>query len=69
MEYREKLKEKFAYNKEIKKIAKHRHLPKYLHNAKKKRQIMKESKFRKTKNAELNNPGSKFILNILANPQ
>ena len=52
------MKEKFAYNKEIKKISKHRHLPKYLHNAKKKRQIMKESKFRKSKNVQLNNPDS-----------
>ena len=57
LEYREKLKEKFAYNKEIKRITKHRHLPKYIFNAKKKRQIMKESKFRKIKNVKLNNPG------------
>ena len=57
LEYREKLKEKFQYNKDIKRISKHRHLPKYLHNAKKTKQIVKESKFRKLKNKELNNPG------------
>jgi len=61
LEYREKLKEKFAYNKEIKRISKHRHLPKYIHNAKKIKQISKESKFRKLKNRELNNPGGKMI--------
>ena len=59
LEYREKLKEKFQYNKDIKRISKHRHLPKYLHNAKKTKQIVKESRFRKLKNKELNNPGGK----------
>ncbi|CAD8175617.1 unnamed protein product [Paramecium pentaurelia] len=55
--YRQALKEKFKYNSEIKRIAKHRHLPKYLMNKKKQRQEMKESKNRKQRNAELNNPG------------
>ena len=45
--YRQALKEKFKYNPEIKRIAKHRHLPKYLMNKKKQRQEMKESKNRK----------------------
>lgn len=50
------MKEKFRYNKEIKKIQKHQHLPKYIYNAKKKSQIMKESRFKKMENQELNNP-------------
>ena len=50
------MKDKFKYNQEIKKIQKHQHLPKYLYNAKKKTQIMKESGHRKIENKELNNP-------------
>ena len=56
LEYRDKLKERFKYNKEIRKIAKHRHLPKYIYNAKHKNQATKESKYRKLKNMQLNNP-------------
>ncbi len=63
------MKEKFKYNKEIRKIEKHRHLPKYLVSAKTKKHIMKVSKYRKMKNQEINNEAGKtecrsFFFNI-----
>jgi WD repeat and SOF domain-containing protein 1 len=58
--YRKKLKEKFKFNAELKKMQRHQHLPKYLYNAKQKSQVMKESKHRKIANQELNNP-SQFV--------
>jgi len=60
------LQEKFGYNKEIRRIARHRHLPKYLVNAKNVRQVQKESKYRKMKNMEMNN-GECTIPNLLYN--
>ena len=52
--YRKKLLDKFKYNPDVKRITKKRNLPKYLVNQKNVRHIQKESKFRKTKNLELN---------------
>lgn len=54
-QYLKKLIEKFRFNKQIKRLKKE-HMPKYIYNARKKFQIMKESKFRKQENMELNNP-------------
>jgi len=56
MDYRKKLVEKYKYSRKIKDLKK-THLPKYLLNAKRKRQIMAESKHRKLENIEVNNPG------------
>eukprot|EP00357_Protocruzia_adherens_P011635 CAMPEP_0115045314 /NCGR_PEP_ID=MMETSP0216-20121206/48074_1 /TAXON_ID=223996 /ORGANISM="Protocruzia adherens, Strain Boccale" /LENGTH=458 /DNA_ID=CAMNT_0002428169 /DNA_START=109 /DNA_END=1485 /DNA_ORIENTATION=+ len=57
--YNEALKKKFQYNKEIARINRHRHLPKVLLNKKKKRQIMKQSEFRKEQNRRAHTkPGS-----------
>ena len=53
--YRKALMKKFKYNKEIKKLQKG-HMPKYMYNARRKKQIMKESQFRKRENVEYNNP-------------
>ncbi len=52
--YQKKLIEKYQYNPEIKKIKRHKQLPKYILNKKKELQIQKESKFRKHKNREFN---------------
>ena len=54
--YRQTLKEKFKHTQEIKKIQRHRHMPKYIHNAQKKKTIQTESKHKKLKNQEINNP-------------
>jgi DDB1- and CUL4-associated factor 13 len=56
LNYRETLKEKFGNVKEIKRMARHRHLPKYILNDKLKKQDQKDSKYRKLKNMEVNNP-------------
>lgn len=56
MNYRKKLLEKFKYARQIKDLKK-THLPKYLLNAKHKRQVMAESKHRKMENLQYNNPG------------
>lgn len=53
--YNNALKAKFKHVAEIKRIQKHRHLPKYILNAKKKKQEQKESKFRKQENQQFNN--------------
>ena len=52
--YQKKLIEKYQYNPEIKKIKRHKQLPKYILNKKKELQIQKESRFRKQKNVEMN---------------
>ncbi len=52
--YQKKLIEKYQYNPEIRKIKRHKQLPKYILNKKKELQIKKESKYRKQKNKELN---------------
>jgi hypothetical protein len=53
--YREALLKKFQYNREIKRL-KRGHMPKYVYNARKKKQVMSESKYRKKENVEFNNP-------------
>lgn len=53
--FRQALQNKFKYNTEIKKIIKHRHVPKYILNAKNRTYNKKESKVRKLKNIEINN--------------
>jgi len=63
IDYRDKLKEKFKYNKEIKKISRHRHLPKYIYNAKQKKHIAKQPKYKKLKNMQLNNPSDAKVVN------
>jgi len=52
--YQKKLIEKYQYNPEIRKIKRHKQLPKYILNKKKELQIQKESRFRKQKNVEMN---------------
>jgi DDB1- and CUL4-associated factor 13 len=52
MQYREKLKKKFQYVPEMRRLLKHRHLPRYLFRQKKIKQIQKESQYRKAKNVQ-----------------
>jgi WD repeat and SOF domain-containing protein 1 len=40
LEYRDKLKRKYGHMPQIKRIAKHRHVPLFIHNAKKKKKVM-----------------------------
>lgn len=37
------------------------HMPKYIYNARRKQQIMKESKHRKNENMEVNNPQDRIF--------
>ena len=53
--YREKLKETFGHLKEIKRIKNHRHLPKYILNAKVRRHEKREGKIRRMENMQVNN--------------
>lgn len=53
--YHEKLKKKFKYNNEVKRILRHRHLPKFIVKKKKVKQIQKESKHKKLQNIRSNN--------------
>ncbi|KRX08346.1 WD40-repeat-containing domain [Pseudocohnilembus persalinus] len=55
LQYRKAVQDKFQYVKEIKRIKNHRHLPKYILNAKQRKQEQKESKFKKEKNREVYN--------------
>ena len=48
--YREKLKKSYEHVPEVRRLLKHRHLPRFLLKEQKKRQIMKESKYRKEQN-------------------
>ena len=50
LEYNDKLKEKFKFFPEIKRIQRHRHLPKSIYNAHKENRIIKASKQRKEAN-------------------
>lgn len=50
LEYQEALKEKFAAHPQIKRIAKHRHVPKGILNATKKHRIMRDKEIRKEHN-------------------
>ena len=54
-DYREALKDKFQNVGEIRKITKHRHMPKYILNSKKRKQVQRTSKIRKLQNQEVNN--------------
>lgn len=57
--YNERLKEKFAQHPQIKRIARHRHVPKSIYSAMKEKRIMKESLRRKEKNRRKHSkPGS-----------
>ena len=53
--YSEKLKKKYKYNGEIKRILRHRHLPKFIVKKKKVKQIQKISKHKKIENIRSNN--------------
>ena len=53
--YSEKLKKKYKYNGEIKRILRHRHLPKFIVKKKKVKQIQKISKHKKMENIRSNN--------------
>ncbi|KAL4477426.1 hypothetical protein ABPG74_002576 [Tetrahymena malaccensis] len=55
LNYREALKEKFKYNQDINKVQRKQHLPKYIQNAKRRKQEQKQAKHRKIENMELNN--------------
>lgn len=58
LEYSDKLKEKFKFFPEIKRIKRHRHLPKTIFNAQKEHRIMKSSRQRKEANRRANSkPG------------
>ena len=50
MQYNEKLREKFKHFPEIKRIKRHRHLPKSVYNAQKEKQIFRSSRARKEAN-------------------
>mmetsp|Transcript_19126 Transcript_19126/g.34821 ORF Transcript_19126/g.34821 Transcript_19126/m.34821 type:complete len:442 (+) Transcript_19126:1477-2802(+) len=50
MQYREKLKQKYQYHSEVRRLLKHRHLPRNLFKERKKQQIMTESEMRKERN-------------------
>lgn len=59
LDYNEKLKEKFKHFPEIKRIKRHRHLPKSVYNAEKEKRIMKSSQQRKEANRRANSkPGT-----------
>jgi DDB1- and CUL4-associated factor 13 len=54
IEYREKLIEKYSHSHKIRRIATHRHLPKYILNANKRKQDQGVSKLKKKLNREAN---------------
>lgn len=47
LNHAEKLREKFAHHPQIRRIARHRHVPKHVYNATKEHRIIVESKKRK----------------------
>lgn len=53
--YAEKLKKKYKYNPEIKRILKHRHLPSIIKKKNKTGQIQRESRHKKDENMRANN--------------
>eukprot|EP00347_Sterkiella_histriomuscorum_P000212 403376755 len=53
--YNEKLKKKYKYNSEVKRILRHRHLPKFIVKKKRVKQIQKISKHKKMENVRSNN--------------
>ena len=52
--YREKLKNQYKHVPQVRKILRHRHLPKLLYRLRKKKQVMKESEYRKEQNRRAN---------------
>eukprot|EP00095_Tigriopus_kingsejongensis_P006685 snap_masked-scaffold25_size650667-processed-gene-1.1 protein:Tk06685 transcript:snap_masked-scaffold25_size650667-processed-gene-1.1-mRNA-1 annotation:"wd repeat and sof domain-containing protein 1" len=59
LEYNEKLKEKYGSHPQVRRIARNRHVPKHVLNAKKEHQVIRESKKRKEANRRLHSkPGS-----------
>ncbi|TWW79645.1 DDB1- and CUL4-associated factor 13 WD repeat and SOF domain-containing protein 1 [Takifugu flavidus] len=57
--YNQKLREKFQYHPQVRRITKHRHLPKALHHQRKELQVMKEARRRKERNVRKHSkPGS-----------
>ncbi len=54
--YCDKLKKKYQHNNEIRRILRHRHLPKFIWNKQKKKTIQKEAKKRKEENIRMNAP-------------
>ena len=57
--YYDKLKKKYKHNQEIKRILRHRHIPKLIYKLGRKRVIKKESKHRKLENVKANSkPGT-----------
>ena len=52
--YYEKLKKKYKHNQEIKRILRHRHIPKLIYKLGRKRIIKNESKHRKMENIKAN---------------
>jgi WD repeat and SOF domain-containing protein 1 len=53
--YSDKLKKKYKYNKEVKRILRHRHLPKLLEKKAKQAQVKREARFKKDENMRANN--------------
>ncbi|KAJ8291071.1 hypothetical protein GJAV_G00021050 [Gymnothorax javanicus] len=57
--YNEKLKEKFQHHPQVRRIAKHRHLPKTIYSQSKELRVMKEARRRKERNVRKHSkPGS-----------
>ena len=55
LHYYDKLKKKYKYNHEIKRILRHRHLPKFIVKKKRTKQAQKVAKHRKVENIRANN--------------
>lgn len=62
LEYNDKLKDKFKYFPEIKRIKRHRHLPKAIYNAQKEHHKIKASKQRKEANRKLHSKEGTVLL-------
>lgn len=59
LEYGDKLKEKFMHHPKVRRIAKHRHVPRHIHHGTKEKKIMTESRKRKDANRRANTkPGT-----------
>jgi WD repeat and SOF domain-containing protein 1 len=50
--YRERLKKKFRFVPEMRRLLKHRHLPRYLYSIKRQKHVMEQSKWRKSQNVQ-----------------
>lgn len=60
MWYREKLKKKYMNVPEMRRLLKHRHLPRYLYSMKRQRHIMNQSKWRKEQNVQAHTKAEKL---------